>query len=335
MNKPIDHNKQLPLRAQQILVGVTLVLFVFKIIAWRITGSVAILTDALESTVNVVAGFVGLYSLSLSAKPRDREHPYGHGKVEFIASAIEGILISIAGFIIIYEAVNNFYHPHTLKQLDYGLLIVFVCAAINFMVGVYCVNKGKALQSPVLQASGAHLKSDAYSSFGLMLGVLLILVTRLAWIDSVAALIFAAIIIATGFKIIRKSVSGIMDESDDAIIDEVVELLNNNRHPEWIDVHNMRVIDYAGFLHIDAHLTVPFYIDVQSAHTIQENFTSFFKTRFNNRVEFFIHTDPCIPIQCGICQMNDCPKRQHPFVQAIHWSHNSILSNQKHALPHA
>ena len=331
----MPESKKHALRIQQVLVSVTVVLFILKIVAWRLTGSVAILTDALESTVNVVAGFVGLYSISLSAKPRDREHPYGHGKVEFISSAIEGILISIAGLIIVYEAIDNFYHPHALRKLDFGLILVFATAAINFGVGVYCVQRGKQMQSPVLQASGAHLKSDAYSSFGLMLGVLLILLTNMAWIDSVAALIFAIIIIVTGVKIIRKAVSGIMDESDNAIIDEVVELLNNNRHPDWIDVHNMRVIDYAGFLHIDAHLTVPYYIDVQSAHTIQENFTSFFKTRFNNRVEFFIHTDPCIPIQCGICQMNACPKRQHEFVQALHWSHDSILSNQKHTLPHA
>lgn len=335
MNNPINTSKQISLRAQQLLVAVTLVLFILKLIAWRITGSVAILTDALESTVNVVAGFVGLYSLSLSAKPRDREHPYGHGKVEFISSAIEGILITLAGGIIIYEAINNFFHPHQLKQLDYGLILVISCAIINYLVGVYCINKGKKLQSPVLQASGAHLKSDAYSSFGLILGIILILVTKLAWLDSIAALFFAIVIIVTGIKIIRKAVSGIMDESDDAIIDEVVQLLNTHRHPNWIDVHNMRVIDYAGFLHIDAHLTVPYYIDVQQAHEIQDNFTSFFKTHFDHRVEFFIHTDPCIPIQCGICQMNDCPKRQHEFVQALHWSHDSILSNQKHALPHA
>ncbi|MBU3677093.1 MAG: cation diffusion facilitator family transporter, partial [Chitinophagaceae bacterium] len=193
----MPETKQHALRIQQALVTVTVVLFIIKIIAWRLTGSVAILTDALESTVNVVAGFVGLYSISLSAKPRDREHPYGHGKVEFISSAIEGILISVAGIIIVYEAIDNFYHPHALRQLDYGLLLVFATAAINFGVGVYCVQKGKSMQSPVLQASGAHLKSDAYSSFGLMLGVLLILLTQLAWIDSVAALIFAIIIIVT------------------------------------------------------------------------------------------------------------------------------------------
>lgn len=128
---------------QKLLVVVSVVLFAIKIIAWLLTGSVAILTDALESTVNVIAGFIGLYSVILSSKPKDREHPYGHGKVEFISSAIEGILISIAGIIIIVEAYDNLQHPHTLKQLDYGLLLVAITALVNYIVGHLCVKKGK------------------------------------------------------------------------------------------------------------------------------------------------------------------------------------------------
>ena len=320
------------IRMQRILVVVSVALFIIKIIAWYITGSVAILTDALESIVNVVAGFIGLYSIILSAKPKDREHPYGHGKVEFISSAIEGILISIAGIVIIVEAVHNLWHPHTLKRLDYGLILIAISAVINFIVGQLCVNKGKKENSPILVASGSHLKSDTYSSLGLLLGIVLLLVTGYHWIDSIAALIFACIIMYTGYKIIRKSVSGIMDESDAEIIDEIAAVMNENRIPTWIDVHNIRVIDYAGFYHIDCHLTVPFYLSVNEGHEILESMTTMLRIHFDDKVEFFIHIDGCVPTQCSLCSINACPERNAAFVKSLQWTHENIISNKKHRL---
>ncbi len=320
------------IRTQKILVSVSVLLFSIKIIAWALTASVAILTDALESIVNVVAGFIGLYSIILSSKPKDKEHPYGHGKVEFLSSAIEGVLISVAGFIIIYEAVNNLVHPHQIKQLDYGLILIAITAAINFMVGQYCITKGKKENSPILVASGTHLKSDTYSTLGLILGIALILITGYQWIDSAAALLFAFIIIFTGYKIIRKSISGIMDESDTEIIGEILTVLKQKRHAEWIDVHNMRVINYAGFYHIDCHLTVPYYINVNEAHHILDKLTDILKAHFSGRVEFFIHVDGCMPYQCNICNVAPCPQRQAAFQQPVEWTIENLLSNKKHAL---
>ncbi len=329
----MNEKKMNPFRMQQILVLVSIVLFVVKMVAWWLTSSVAILTDALEGSVNVIAGFIGLYSLAISSKPRDKEHPYGHGKVEFLTSAIEGILITIAGFVIIYEGLNNFIHPHVLKSLDFGLILVAISGLVNYLVGYYCVKKGKEENSPVLVASGSHLISDTYSSLGLLLGVGLILLTGYNWIDSITAIVFAFIIIFTGYKIIRKAISGMMDEADDTIIDQIVKILNENRNHRWVDVHNMRVIDYAGFYHIDCHLTVPYYINVNEAHEVLDTLTNLFKQYFDNKVEFFIHVDGCIPnSQCSICAINNCPKRESNFVAHVHWTHENILSNNKHSL---
>jgi cation diffusion facilitator family transporter len=327
----MSNSKTNPIQMQKILVAVSVALFVIKIIAWMMTGSVSILTDALESTVNVVAGFIGLYSIILSSKPKDKEHPYGHGKVEFLSSAIEGILISIAGLIIIYEAVNNLWNPHELKQLDYGLILVAITAGVNYFVGYICVKKGEKEHSPILIASGSHLKSDTYSTIGLLIGIILLMVTGYKWIDSVAAMIFAIIIMYTGYKIIRKSVSGIMDESDDAIIDEIVVVLNENRKSNWIDVHNVRVINYAGFYHIDCHITVPYYINVNEAHYILDSLTAMFTKHFDEKVEFFIHIDGCIPEkQCSICNIANCEKRLSLFTNYVPWTHDNLLSNKKH-----
>jgi len=320
------------IKIQKLLVAVSVLLFIIKIVAWMLTGSVAILTDALESTVNVIAGFIGLYSIVLSSKPKDKEHPYGHGKVEFISSAIEGTLISIAGMIIIYEALDNLIHPHELKKLDHGLILIAITALVNYFVGFYCVKKGTANNSPILVASGSHLKSDTYSTIGLLVGLLFVIITGYKWIDSIAALVFAFMIIFTGYKIIRKSISGIMDEKDAEIIDEIVDVLNKNRNRNWIDIHNIRVINYAGFYHIDCHLTVPYYINVNEAHFILDSLTDIINEHFQNRVEFFIHVDGCISYQCSICNLPNCEKRSMQFVKTIDWTHQNIISNQKHRL---
>jgi len=140
------------------------VLFLTKIIAYQFTHSLAILTDALESIVNVIAGFIGLYSLYVAAKPRDLDHPYGHGKAEFVSAAVEGGLIVAAGIMIIYETVLNFIDESPIEQLDTGLLLVGITAALNFIAGTICYSIGKKNNSLALKASGRHLQVDTYTT---------------------------------------------------------------------------------------------------------------------------------------------------------------------------
>jgi cation diffusion facilitator family transporter len=175
----------------------------------------------------------------------------------FISAAVEGTLIAIAGFIIIYKAVEHFIYPQELKQLDYGMLLISITAIINFIVGYRSYQKGKKNNSLALIASGKHLQSDTYSSIGLIVGVALIYFTGKTWIDSVVAIIFALFITYTGYKIIRSSVAGIMDEADIDLLNQLVHHLNEHRRVNWIDLHNLRVIKYGGVLHMDCHLTVP------------------------------------------------------------------------------
>ena len=142
------------LKIQTTIAIISIVLFLVKISAWYITNSVAILTDALESIVNVIAGLIGVYSLYVSAKPKDIDHPYGHGKVEFISAAIEGTLISVAGVIIIVEAVNNLRHHHAIQKLDFGIYLVAATAIINYVAGTICVNAGKkGFEERIFQAA--------------------------------------------------------------------------------------------------------------------------------------------------------------------------------------
>lgn len=323
------------IQVQKILVAVSVILFLVKLWAWWLTASVAILTDTLESIVNVVAGFIGLYSIILSSKPRDRDHPYGHGKVEFISSAIEGVLILLAGLLIIVEASNKLVHGNPLRKLDSGLILLGITALVNFAMGQFCVIRGKREHSPILVASGAHLKSDTYSTFGILLGIGLIILTDMQWIDIAVAFLVAIIIIFTSYRIIRRSVSGMMDESDTSVIAEILMVLKRHKLDAWIDVHNMRVIDYAGFYHVDCHLTVPYYIPVNEAHELMEIMNNKVKEHFRDRVEFFVHIDGCLFSQCSICSVPECPVRKAQFEEHLEWTVENLVINRRHIPPGA
>lgn len=320
------------IKVQKLVVAVGVALFAIKLVAWYITQSVAILTDALESTVNVVASIVGLYSLYLSAKPRDVEHPYGHGKVEFISAGIEGALIAVAGLVIIYEAINNLRHPHEIGQLDWGIALVAIAAAVNFAVGYLAIRQGKKNHSLALIASGKHLQSDTYTTLGIIAGLALLYFTGFHWVDSVVALVFAVVIIVTGVKILRSSVAGIMDEADDALLAEVVAALNQERRENWVDVHNLRIIKYGPVLHLDFHLTLPWYFNLHEAHAELDRIEQPIKEKFGASVEMFAHTDGCLDFSCPICTKLDCPVRKAAFVDKIEWDVKNISSNQKHRL---
>lgn len=320
------------LRLQKIITFVSIVLFIMKVVAWYLTRSVAILTDALESTVNVVAGLIGIYSLYVSAKPKDSDHPYGHGKAEFLSAAIEGTLISVAGVIIVYEAINNLFHPHTIQSLDYGIWIVAATAIINYVTGSICIKTGKKNNSLALMASGKHLQSDTYSTLGIIAGLVLLYFLKLWWIDSAVAILFAFIIMFTGYKIVRTSVAGIMDEADTTLLEKLVVMLNANRKPNWIDVHNLRIIKYGGTIHLDCHLTVPWYLNMHEGHREIDALSSLVKNEYGESMELFVHSDGCLDFSCSICIKTDCPVRQHPFEKKIEWTMDNIVSNVKHSV---
>lgn len=322
---------QYNLKVQKIVASISVLLFLIKIVAWYVTDSVAILTDALESIVNVIAGLIGVYSLYVSAKPRDNDHPYGHGKVEFISAAIEGTLIAVAGFIIIYESVNNLLHPHEIKKLDWGILLVAITAVVNYIVGIICHRTGKKNNSLALVASGNHLKSDTYTTAGIVVGLVVLYFTHITWIDSAIAMLFAFIIIYTGYKIIRSSVAGIMDEADDQLLAELVDTLNKNRTVNWIDLHNLRIIKYGATLHLDCHLTVPWYFNVHEAHREIDGLSELVRQQYGESVELFVHSDGCLDFSCAICSKFECTVRKHAFRETIEWTMENISSNKKHS----
>ncbi|MFT4202340.1 MAG: cation diffusion facilitator family transporter [Chitinophagaceae bacterium] len=310
----------------------SVVLFSVKLLAWHMTRSAAILADALESIVNVVAGFVGLYSLYVAAKPKDRDHPYGHGKAEFVSAGIEGLMILVAGGLIMFNAVRGFAEGTTVAHIDNGLYLVGTTAVLNYFFGLYCLKKGKRNNSLALEASGKHLIVDTFSTIAVIVGLVVVLLTHLYWIDAAIAVSLGLLVIFNGYKILRKSLAGIMDEADISVLKQIIQIMDDHRKPNWIDIHNLKVVKYGSRLHIDAHLTVPYYLTVQEAHEEVAHLQQIVGKSFPSQIEFNMHLDPCREWSCAICTKTDCPVRKHPFVQRLPWNARDVLSAQQHTI---
>lgn len=319
------------IRLQITVLAVGLVLMAVKFLAWRLTGSSTILGDALESIVNVVAGAFALYSLILAAKPRDREHPYGHGKVEFLSAGFEGGLVMIAGGLIIWNAVKALLEPVPLQELDLGILLTGISGAVNLLMGLALRTRGRRHRSLTMEASGTHLLSDAWSTAAMIIGLIVIKITGIPWLDGLFAIAFATHFILTGSRILRRSVAGIMDEADLGLAAEVIAVLEEHRQPPWVDVHNFRMIKYGPVLHIDCHVTLPWYYTLEQAHAEINRMEKLVNTRCVEEVELFIHMDPCIPTSCGICGLAGCPERKAPFIRKVPWELKTVLENIKHS----
>jgi len=199
-------------------------------------------------------------------------------------------------------------------------------------MGAICLRIGTRNESIVLQASGKHLQSDTYSTIGIVVGLVIVYITNIRWLDSAIAILFAGIIIRTGVTIIRTSMAGIMDEYDRDLLAKMVQTLNSNRRINWIDLHNVRIIKYGNVLHIDCHLTVPWYLNVHEAHAEIDELTALVRREFGKSMEFFIHTDGCLEFSCRLCNKSECPVRQHPFERRIDWTVENISSDKKHHL---
>ncbi|ARS37744.1 cation diffusion facilitator family transporter [Pontibacter actiniarum] len=318
------------IRLQLFVVLIGVLLLVGKFTAFVLTNSNAILTDALESIINVVAGAFSLYSLVLSSRPRDENHPYGHGKIEFVAATLEGSLILVAGGAIIIKSIFNLIDPVPLERLDIGIILIAASGVINYVVGLMTERKGRQNNSMVLTAGGKHLQTDAYSTAGILIGLLLIYLTGLIWLDSVVAIIFGLMIGYTGYRILRSSIAGIMDEADYELLQRIVKVLNENRRENWIDIHNLRVIKYGSTLHIDCHLTVPWYLNVLEAHDEVEAVGKVVREKIDPSIELFIHTDPCIVESCAVCTKPGCQKRRNDFIERVEWDFDKVIADRKH-----
>lgn len=306
-------NNRIKLKVQRIIAISSVLIFGGKLIAYFLTNSVGILTDALESTVNVTTGFITLYAIVVSLRPKDENHPFGHGKAEFLSASIEGFLIMIAGLVIIFEATKRFFVPAEIQKLDIGIWIVAIAGLLNYVIGWYSIRIGKKNNSIALISGGKHLQSDTYSSIGLVLGLVLLYYTKMAWLDSLIALIFGTIIIVTGYKILKETTSNLMDEADFKLIEKFGKTIDDNKSEEWIDIHNFKLVKYGNVFHINCDLVLPWNLSLADAHEEGEKLKNLLVSNFSEDIVFNLHTDDCQKMYCSHCKRAHCGERTAEF----------------------
>ncbi|MBO2010183.1 cation diffusion facilitator family transporter [Hymenobacter negativus] len=312
---------------------VSIALVAIKFYAYRLTRSQAVLTDALESIINVATSGFALYSLYLAGLPKDENHPYGHGKVENLSLGFEGGLIFMAGAFILYSATKSFIHPHPVGRPDWGVLLLASTAVVNLGVGLLLVRTGKRLNSVALVGDGQHLYIDALTSIVSSAALVLVAATGVVRFDSGAALLLGGFILVNGWRMVRRSVSGLMDETDTAVVTEVIAELQAQRRAPWIDVHNLRVQRYGANLHIDCHMQMPYYFTLEEVHSQLFDIEELIRARFAVEVEMFVHADPCTFAACSLCLMAECPVRLHAFQHEVEWNLQNAVKNERHRLP--
>lgn len=315
----------------QLVLAISVLLTGIKFFAYYLTHSNSILTDALESIVNLLTGAFALFSLYYASRPKDEDHPYGHGKIEHLSAGFEGGMIVLAGSAMIYEGINAFITKPEVHQADTGIYLTIIAGAINLFLGRYLVNKGKAEHSPALQGEGKHLMSDAWSSVAIVVSLSLVYFTNWFVVDYAVSILMGIYILLEGFKTLRDSVNDLLDKADFEKINHLIELLNKNRKTEWIDVHNLRVLKYGETLHVDCHITLPWYQSLEESHAQVDSVEQLIKKDFDREIEFFIHADPCVPpISCSVCQITICKHRQAEFQKKIDWNIDNLLPDTKH-----
>lgn len=243
-----------------------LLVFALKLLGAYLTGSVGVLSDALESTVNIASAFVTAWAITLAARPPDDGHPYGHDKAEWLSSLLEALLIGVAAALVITAALSRILQPKILEFSGIGFAVTFFASLINFWLGRYLVRAGKRLESAALTADGQHVLADVITSIGVLLGALLATVTRIAWLDPALALGVGGLLLFTAVRLVQRNLNLLLDaalEPSDMIkLHSVLE----QQKAQYLEIHDLRTRLSGAKRFVDFHLIVPSNLSVFEAH---------------------------------------------------------------------
>lgn len=272
-----------------IVVG--LVVLALKTLAWWLTGSVALMSDALESTVNVATAIAALIAIRVAAKPADRGHPYGHHKAEFFSAVLEGVMIIIAALLIMREAWHGLMAPRPIEAPMAGLMINGAAGALNAVWAWVLITRGRALKSPALKADGHHLLSDVWSSVGVIGGVLLAVATGWTVLDPILAGLVGLHILWQGWKVTAHSLSGLMDEAvEEKTLQQIRDIISD-RATGAIEAHDLRTRHAGRVTFIDFHLVVDGQTTVDDAHAICDRIEQSLQAKLPE-AQITIHVEP-------------------------------------------
>lgn len=321
-----------PFKRRLTAIGTSLVIAILlmaaKFYTYHLTGSSAVLSDALESIINIVAAAFAVVSIWVAAQPPDKEHPYGHGKIEYFSAGFEGALIVFAAIGIFKTGIDHLLMPQPLANLEVGLILLVAAAAVNLLLGVGLVRIGRRLDSLTLVADGKHVLTDVYTSAGVVAGLLLVRWTEWLWLDGAVACMVGVNILLTGTRLVRQSFSGLMDASDPELLEVISTLLESHRQPHWIDVHQLRAWRSGNFIHIDLHLVLPRNYQLEEAHLEAKSVERLLIDHFGGNAGVLVHMDPCEDEECPVCRQYRCTLRSREPAADVSWNRHSLTMDK-------
>ncbi|OIP90635.1 MAG: cation transporter [Syntrophobacteraceae bacterium CG2_30_61_12] len=309
------------------LVGAGLMAVKFQ--AYRLTRSSAILSDALESIINVIASGFAFGSIVLAAKPPDSDHPYGHGKIEYFSAGFEGALIILAAVGIFHSAWQQFQHPRPLPHLDLGLALLLAAGAVNGLLGWFLVRTGRSTQSLALIADGRHVLTDVATSVGVLIGLVAVRFSGWILLDGLVAMLVGCQILYAGGHLVKTSYSGLMDASDPELLETIAELLDRHRQPLWIDIHRLRAWRSGNRVHADFHLILPATLSLDRVHREIKQLEAIFHEHFGGAAELLVHVDPCSDPDCPICSLAACADRKQELTGLKTWRQPQLTADRE------
>src|SRR3954465_12703974 len=288
-NQP-DHRKA---RAARFSILSNTGLIVLKVVAGVLTGSVAIITEAGHSAVDLVASVVAYFSVRKAEEPADRSHPYGHEKVENLAAALEGVLIVLGAAIIIYEAINKLSGGAQVEKLGVGIAVIGFSAAVNFAISGYLYRQARLTDSPALGGGAAHLRTDAFTSLGVLVALALVAITGIEEIDAVAALVVAVAIVFAGVRLVSRSARVLVDEAlPDEELASIGEAVEGYGAPEVIGYHKLRARRAGSRRYIDLHVQFARGTSLERAHQLSHELQRAIRSRLGGAADVLIHLEP-------------------------------------------
>jgi len=288
-----DPNTARKTRAAALSIVSNALLIALKLVAGVITGSIAIITEAIHSSVDLIASVVAFVSVRKAGEPADADHPYGHDKIENLAAVIEGLLILVGAGIIVFESLRRLFDPPEVESLGIGIAVIGFSVVANLVVSTYLYRQARATESPALEGDAAHLRTDALTSAGVLVGLVLVEATGFEWVDPLTALVVAVAIVVAGVRILMRSsrvlVDEVLPEHELSAVHEALE--KDHRAPEIAGYHKLRARRAGSRRYIDLHVQFREGTSLDRAHAISHELQAEIRARLD-RADVLIHLEP-------------------------------------------
>lgn len=302
---------------------------ILKALAYATGGSAGFFSDAGESLVNLLTALLGLYGVWWANRPRDIEHPYGHGKVDTLFSALQALIVIATAAALAVTILTGKYRPAQTETLPTVLLYQAGAILLNGVLAFWLWRGSQRFHSSILRAESLHLVGDIGTSFVVIANFL-----GQTWglSDTIDKGIGLLVVLVVGFgalRILRETGAALVDTQDRALLDRLALALEKHRRPEWIDIHNVRIQRYGRALHVDGHVTLPWYWSLTDAHEAMKSLEKVLAADLGTEIEFFWHMDPCEPVCCSYCEVTGCAYRQAAFERRRPFTAERLFINQK------